>query len=155
MPKVQRFAQRSQFSCDADALEREVLRDFPSLGIESQIVNAPGLVPGVQRRLRYSPRSIPVAQKPLNPRHKARGVVCAHCASFSLGMSLPHETSLAEAIQMPVRPQVDAVIDDRRSRERLLTEIGRVQRAAFFVRAEHRQSAFLVDHENLAVSGDR
>ena len=70
-------------------------------------------------------------------------------------LTLRVTASLAEAIQVSVRPQVNAVVDDRGSRERLLAELGRVQRAAFAVGAEHRQPSFLVDQIDFAVTGNR
>lgn len=53
-----------------------------SMGRTMRFANAPGFVPGVQRLLRYSK----VAQKPLNPRHKAGGGASEHCESGLLMM---------------------------------------------------------------------
>ena len=49
-------------------------------GSTTQLSNAPGLAPGVQRLLRLLQVIDPVVQKPLNPRHKAGGVASAQSA---------------------------------------------------------------------------
>ena len=63
--------------------------------------------------------------------------------------------SFAEAVQVPVGSQINLVIDDRRSRECFLAELGGVQDAPRFFGADDGESAFLVDHIDFAITANR